>query len=83
MYKRQQKYTEKYGTESLNACAALYYDAIYMLLQAAENEMCIRDRAENGLHVVRLGAKQHHGQVFQKDAHGQCGNQGGHGPRCV
>ena len=31
------KYTEKYGTESLNACAALYYDAIYMLLQAAEN----------------------------------------------
>lgn len=32
-----QKYTEKYGTESMNACAALYYDAIYMLLQAAEN----------------------------------------------
>ena len=31
------KYTEKYGTESLNACAALYYDAIYMLVQAAEN----------------------------------------------
>lgn len=31
------KYTEKYGTESLNACASLYYDAIYMLLQAAEN----------------------------------------------
>ena len=30
------KYTEKYGTESLNACAALYYDAIYMLVQAAE-----------------------------------------------
>lgn len=32
-----QKYTEKYGTESLNACAALYYDAMYMLVQAAEN----------------------------------------------
>lgn len=31
------KYTEKYGTDSLNACAALYYDAIYMLVQAAEN----------------------------------------------
>lgn len=31
------KYTETYGTESLNACAALYYDAIYMLVQAAEN----------------------------------------------
>lgn len=31
------KYTEKYGTESLNACAALYYDAMYMLIQAAEN----------------------------------------------
>lgn len=31
------KYTEKYGTESLNACAALYYDAIYMLVEAAEN----------------------------------------------
>ena len=31
------KYTEAYGTESLNACAALYYDAIYMLVQAAEN----------------------------------------------
>lgn len=31
------KYTEKYGTESLNACAALYYDAMYMLVQAAEN----------------------------------------------
>lgn len=31
------KYTEKYGSESLNACAALYYDAIYMLVQAAEN----------------------------------------------
>lgn len=30
------KYTEKYGDESLNACAALYYDAIYMLVQAAE-----------------------------------------------
>lgn len=31
------KYTENYGTESLNACAALYYDAIYMMVQAAEN----------------------------------------------
>lgn len=31
------KYTEKYGTESLNACAALYYDAIYMLAEAAKN----------------------------------------------
>jgi branched-chain amino acid transport system substrate-binding protein len=31
------KYTEKYGTESLNACAALYYDAIYMLMEAAKN----------------------------------------------
>ena len=31
------KYTEKYGTESFNACASLYYDAIYMLVQAAEN----------------------------------------------
>lgn len=31
------KYTEKYGAESLNACAALYYDAMYMLVQAAEN----------------------------------------------
>lgn len=31
------KYTEKYGAESLNACASLYYDAIYMLVEAAEN----------------------------------------------
>lgn len=31
------KYTEKYGDETLNACAALYYDAMYMLVQAAEN----------------------------------------------
>lgn len=31
------KYTEKYGDESLNACAALYYDAMYMLLEAAKN----------------------------------------------
>lgn len=31
------KYTETYGTESLNACAALYYDAIYMLVEAAKN----------------------------------------------
>lgn len=31
------KYTENYGTESLNACAALYYDAIYMLAEAAKN----------------------------------------------
>ena len=31
------KYTEKYGTDTLNACASLYYDAIYMLVQAAEN----------------------------------------------
>ncbi len=31
------KYTEKYGTENLNACAALYYDAIYMLVEAAKN----------------------------------------------
>lgn len=31
------KYTEKYGDESLNACAALYYDAIYMLAEAAKN----------------------------------------------
>lgn len=29
-------YTEKYGTDSLNACAALYYDAIYMLVEAAK-----------------------------------------------
>ena len=32
-----EKFTEKYGTESLNACAALYYDAMYMLVEAAEN----------------------------------------------
>lgn len=31
------KYTQKYGAESLNACAALYYDAIYMLVEAAKN----------------------------------------------
>lgn len=31
------KYSETYGTESLNACAALYYDAIYMLAEAAKN----------------------------------------------
>lgn len=31
------KFTEKYGTESLNACAALYYDAIYMMVEAAKN----------------------------------------------
>lgn len=31
------KYTENYGVESLTACAALYYDAIYMLVEAAEN----------------------------------------------
>lgn len=30
-------YTEKYGTDSLNACAALYYDAVYMLAQAAKD----------------------------------------------
>lgn len=30
------KYIENYGEESLNACAALYYDAIYMLADAAE-----------------------------------------------
>lgn len=30
-------YTEKYGKDSLNACAALYYDAIYMLAQAAKD----------------------------------------------
>lgn len=31
------KYTDTYGTESLNACAALYYDAIFMLVEAAKN----------------------------------------------
>lgn len=31
------KYTENYGTDSLNACAALYYDAMYMLVEAAQN----------------------------------------------
>ena len=31
------KYTELYGTESLNACASLYYDAIYMIYQAAQD----------------------------------------------
>ncbi len=31
------KYTENYGTDTLNACAALYYDAIYMLVEAAKN----------------------------------------------
>lgn len=31
------KYTDTYGIESLNACAALYYDAIYMLVEAAKN----------------------------------------------
>lgn len=30
------KYKEKYGEDTLNACAALYYDAIYMLVAAAE-----------------------------------------------
>ncbi len=30
------KYTEKYGTESLNAIGACYYDAIYMIKAAAE-----------------------------------------------
>jgi len=30
-------YSEKYGTDSLNACGALYYDAIYMLVEAAKN----------------------------------------------
>ena len=30
-------YKEKYGEDSLNACAALYYDAIYMLVDAAKN----------------------------------------------
>jgi len=30
------KYTQKYGTSTLNACAALYYDAIYMLVEAAK-----------------------------------------------
>ena len=32
-----EKFTAKYGTESLNACAALYYDAMYMLVEAAKN----------------------------------------------
>ena len=32
-----EKFTAKYGTESLNACAALYYDAMYMLAEAAKN----------------------------------------------
>jgi len=31
------KYTERYGEDSLNACAALYYDAIYMMAEAAKN----------------------------------------------
>lgn len=31
------KYKEKYGIESLNACAALYYDAVYMIAEAAKN----------------------------------------------
>jgi branched-chain amino acid transport system substrate-binding protein len=31
------KYTENYGKDSLNACAALYYDAVYMLAQAAKD----------------------------------------------
>ncbi len=31
------KYTEKYGKDTLNACAALYYDSIYMLVDAAKN----------------------------------------------
>lgn len=31
------KYVDRYGSESLNACAALYYDAIYMLVEAAKN----------------------------------------------
>jgi branched-chain amino acid transport system substrate-binding protein len=30
------KYTKNYGVSTLNACAALYYDAIYMLRDAAE-----------------------------------------------
>ena len=31
------KYKDKYGSETLCACAALYYDAIYMLAEAAKN----------------------------------------------
>lgn len=29
------KFTEKYGSELLNACSALYYDSVYMVYQAA------------------------------------------------
>ncbi len=30
------KFTEQYGSDSLTACAALYYDAIYMVYEAAQ-----------------------------------------------
>ena len=30
------KFTDTYGTENLNACASLYYDAIYMIYQASQ-----------------------------------------------
>ncbi len=30
------KYTERFGADTLTACSALYYDGLYMLVQAAE-----------------------------------------------
>ena len=30
------KFTEQYGSDSLTACEALYYDAIYMVYEAAQ-----------------------------------------------
>ena len=30
------KFTENYGSDTLTACAALYYDSIYMVAAAAE-----------------------------------------------
>lgn len=49
-------YTEKYGAESLNAFAALSYDAMYMIKQAIEeagstDSSAIRD-AMSGMHYV-------------------------------
>lgn len=49
-------YTEKYGSESMNALGALAYDAMYMVKQAIEkagsiDHEAIRD-AMSGMHYV-------------------------------
>ena len=57
-----QKYTEKYGTESLNACAALYYDVTE---NTPANPISLYGIAKNALRQITIQLAKEKGVILQ------------------